>query len=932
MFVSALTLFVKKHCQMKHILLLCTIAFSSVVSANTYYVATSGNDRNPGTKTQPWASWQKGFESARAGDTVFIRGGIYYPTTYSYLNSVVYLSQGYGGTQIVGNTGSPGNPICFWAYPPDYENGNLPILDCKNINPGIPGAEEQRYSQAIVLFAVDFLHFKGLTIRNLYQRYSNVYTQAIYAIGCSNLTFENMAVHNIGGRALASFQDVNYTASRRPGLDYDTTRFINCDHYHLCDSLDPDPSYKHENPRTSVVAGLSDGFKVQMTQRGVMRFEGCRIWHFSDDGIDFNGEGLLEVMNCWVFRGGDFSFTNSDGTYVRGEEGNGFKFGAMSVNLDNSIITRRFYNNISAYNEGIGYNVNNSGGTAYYDINGELYNNISYRDRVSFGNFTTHPTDIPYSLKIFNNISYLARIYPRGNEWSELGSKSIIEGYNSWCDNDYNWNVNRIPACERIEIRNNDFISLDSTQLYRPRKSDGSLPDITFLKLAPTSDAIDAGVDVGLPYYGSAPDIGYAEFKSGTSTPAKPVFLTGIIENATPTKLEMTYNLPLTNITPATTVFTVRVNSTNRSVTSVAVSERKVTLTLASPVVHGDIVTVAYTKPETNSLQTAEGGQAESLTTQNVTNKVAPPAPEYISSVIENATPAKLEITYNLALANITPATTAFTVRVNSTTRTVSSVSISGTKVTLTLATPVVYDDIVTVAYKKPATNWLQTVAGGQAEPIPAQNVLNNCRMPANQPPVANISSPAKNNTFTAPATINIEATANDPDGTIIKIEFYNGEIKLGEVLNKPYSFTWKDVAEGTYFISVAAIDNKNVRAVSDPVVVIVNAAAIDTLGTISQTSEIELSMLDTKIPGFGIINLYPNPSDGHFTVDMSGVAEHDRKFTIYNLSGQALINEKESGHGVSLDFNYPGLPAGIYVLTVSCKNKITDSRTIIKR
>ncbi|HEU5076380.1 MAG TPA: hypothetical protein VFU02_19445, partial [Polyangiaceae bacterium] len=53
-----------------------------------------------------------------------------------------------------------------------------------------------------------------------------------------------------------------------------------------------------------------------------------------------------------------------------------------------------------------------------------------------------------------------------------------------------------------------DFISIDPSALKGPRQSDGSLPDIEYLRLAPGSDLRDAGADIGLPYAGSAPDIG----------------------------------------------------------------------------------------------------------------------------------------------------------------------------------------------------------------------------------------------------------------------------------------------------------------------------------------------------------------------------------------------------------------------------------------
>ncbi len=48
-------------------------------------------------------------------------------------------------------------------------------------------------------------------------------------------------------------------------------------------------------------------------------------------------------------------------------------------------------------------------------------------------------------------------------------------------------------------------------QLYRDRKPDGSLPDIDFLNLKPQSKLVDAGIDVGLDYYGIRPDIGAIE-------------------------------------------------------------------------------------------------------------------------------------------------------------------------------------------------------------------------------------------------------------------------------------------------------------------------------------------------------------------------------------------------------------------------------------
>ncbi len=133
----------------------------------------------------------------------------------------------------------------------------------------------------------------------------------------------------------------------------------------------------------------------------------------------------------------------------------------------------------------------------------------------------------------------------------------------------------------------------------------------------------------------------------------------------------------------------------------------------------------------------------------------------------------------------------------------------------------------------------MQTAAGGQAASITAQNVTNNCTAPENQPPVVNISSPTKSTSFISPATITIEAVASDPDGTVSKVEFFQGTVKLGERTAAPYSYTWKEVSEGTYSITAVATDNQNQKTVSLAVSVIVekSATAVNQLPVVSITS-----------------------------------------------------------------------------------------------
>ena len=65
--------------------LLIIVAFSvhtdkpvTAAVADSYFVSTTGSDRNPGTEKEPWATIQKAAESAAPGSTVYIEAGTYY--------------------------------------------------------------------------------------------------------------------------------------------------------------------------------------------------------------------------------------------------------------------------------------------------------------------------------------------------------------------------------------------------------------------------------------------------------------------------------------------------------------------------------------------------------------------------------------------------------------------------------------------------------------------------------------------------------------------------------------------------------------------------------------------------------------------------------------------------------------------------------------
>ncbi|WP_442265603.1 Ig-like domain-containing protein [Tenacibaculum sp. ZS6-P6] len=93
-----------------------------------------------------------------------------------------------------------------------------------------------------------------------------------------------------------------------------------------------------------------------------------------------------------------------------------------------------------------------------------------------------------------------------------------------------------------------------------------------------------------------------------------------------------------------------------------------------------------------------------------------------------------------------------------------------------------------------------------------------------NTPPSVSITSPNDNTNFNQGDTINISAIASDNDGTVIKVEFYNGNIKLGEDTTIPYEYTWQNVSPGNYSLTTKAIDNNNASTTSSAITIIVNS------------------------------------------------------------------------------------------------------------
>ncbi len=313
-----------------------------------------------------------------------------------------------------------------------------------------------------------YIHVRGIRITKLPQ-VSDCNIGFMLASSSNNCTIENVEIDHIGGYGLTISSSC------------DNNLILNCDSHH------------NEDPISATPYDGSNGFGMtNNTTSDNNIFRGCRAWFNSDDGFDFFGSNTYVTLdNCWSFLNG-YSPVNMSHT----GNGSGFKLGPNT----NGVITTqlRKLTNCLAYDNYLnGFDENfNSNGLNHFPST--LYNCTAFRNN-GCGFYYQKFSDA-HILK--NNSAYL-------NGTNASVNAASVNQYNSWNGG--------------VTLNGADFLTTDTTGMAGARQADGSLPVLNFLHLASTSDLINAGVNVGLPYTGTAPDMGVFE-STGTSNQA-PVIL-----------------------------------------------------------------------------------------------------------------------------------------------------------------------------------------------------------------------------------------------------------------------------------------------------------------------------------------------------------------------------------------------------------------------
>jgi len=346
-------------------------------------------------------------------------------------------------------SGQAGKPIRYWAYP-----GEKPVFDFAQMkdNCRVKG----------VSVTGSWLHLKGLEVTGAPQQPGNLLNNESWGVwnSGSNNTFEALDTHHHMG----------------PGM------FIAKGSNNLVLNVD---SHHNYDPYSKSGAGQNaDGFGVHVganSPGNVLR--GCRAWANTDDGYDFiNAGSAVTVEYSWAWRHGYYPGTT---TSIPAGNGNGFKVGGYGGAYQAGAPQHVARFNVAFNNKAAGFYANHHPAASYF------YNNTGVNNRPDFNMLGVDPSGAGIALGILrNNLAW------QGTLVSNVAGADAANN---------SWNL------ASVSVTSADFQGASLDGWDAARLPDGSLPVLPNLRLAAGSDLLDKGVNVGLPYEGTAPDLGAFE-------------------------------------------------------------------------------------------------------------------------------------------------------------------------------------------------------------------------------------------------------------------------------------------------------------------------------------------------------------------------------------------------------------------------------------
>jgi len=164
-----------------------------------------------------------------------------------------------------------------------------------------------------------------------------------------------------------------------------------------------------------------------------------------------------------------------------------------------------------------------------------------------------------------------------------------------------------------------------------------------------------------------------------------------------------------------------------------------------------------------------------------------------------------------------------------------------------------------------------------------------------NIPPTVSITSPANGTFFDPGDNVTIIAEANDVNGTVTKVEFFEGVTLLGEDLTSPYSYTWNSIPEGAYTFKAKATDNNDVSRTSSAVTVYVGTPVLTSINVSPPTTTIAEGTY-TQFTASGLDQFaLPISANVNWSVSGGGVIDENGYFVAVDAGGPYTVTAQDT-------------------------------------
>jgi Zn-dependent metalloprotease/Tol biopolymer transport system component len=159
-----------------------------------------------------------------------------------------------------------------------------------------------------------------------------------------------------------------------------------------------------------------------------------------------------------------------------------------------------------------------------------------------------------------------------------------------------------------------------------------------------------------------------------------------------------------------------------------------------------------------------------------------------------------------------------------------------------------------------------------------------------NAPPSITFTAPADGSIFTSPANFNLSYNAADLDGSIAKVELYEGNVMLIARTNAPFTnFTASNFRAGFHRYHLRAYDDRGASTLSSPLRIAIKPSQTNGVFTASGTKRFELALGTTNTGSYrleystNLVNWTPlgsteSLSNAVYFSD-TGVTNHPRRF-----------------------------------------------------